>query len=128
LFFEKKMSKKLQIMLSVLRILLLFLESFYLLYMFRYFKTRTNLTYAWTPSYGFFRHPLGQSDEPETKICPFGHAAINLLVFVMLSPIVFPQAVVLLQPSLGIALLISLVNLNATVYLIPLLITEFLLV
>ena len=107
------------------RTLIILVEIVYLLYMFRCFKTKINLTYSWTPQHGFFKHPLGHSPCPINQICPFGHTAIILLVIILALPVIEPRTSFIVKPSLLIAFLISLVNLNATVYLLPVLFIEF---
>ena len=100
------------------------LQSIYLLYMFRYFKTTVNfdilkihyankyLNHNITNSYGL-------------KICPFGRDIIFLLVGILLFRNVYKIPQTYIYYSLYIALGLSLLmNWNAFVYILPVYVLE----
>ena len=107
------------------------LECLYLNFMFTKFKTTYScnhpLEYLIIKDLGgFFQHPISKT-EYSNKICPFGKVAIKYLIFYLLL-----RMVLLVSLSvdintikkinfyiLGIALVISLMNMNALLYLIP---------
>ena len=65
-----------------------------------------------SPDHRFFKHLIG--NKKGNRICPFGHVAIFALVAVLLF-----GSRPLIRCSLVIAFILSLMNLNALVYLIP---------
>jgi hypothetical protein len=97
------------------------LESLYLIYMFCFFETSVDFNISATPDGYWFKHLIGSI--PGNRICPFGHIAIFLLVGVLLFRDFIPKS--LITVSLMIAFIISLINLNATIYLIPVFIIEY---
>jgi len=111
--------------------------SFYLLYMFRYFKTTYSvhhpLEYVMRHRLSdFFKHPIGTSNEPEYRICPFGRQTVFVLVAFLcvrcyafyrgwLSPRVIKKCSLVV--CIGTAIF-SFLNMNAFLYLIPYFILE----
>jgi hypothetical protein len=71
-----------------------------------------------------FKHLIG--DEYGNRICLFGKVAIFPLIFVLLSRhyMKIPQYIINL--GLTIAFVLSLLNLNAVVYLVPIFLIEYL--
>ena len=100
------------------------MESLYLIYMFRYFKTSINfdiLKICWINKY--LEHDIGNTYG--LKICPFGQDAILLLIVVLLLQNVIPIRKTEIIYSLYIALGLSLLmNWNAFVYILPVFIIE----
>ena len=100
------------------------LESLYLIVMFRFFKTSVNfdiLKIYWVNKY--LNHNVeniyGQ------KICPFGQDIIFVLIFILLFRNVFSIKQTYIYYSLYFALGLSLLmNWNAFVYILPVLIVE----
>tara|TARA_B110000008_G_scaffold277244_1_gene318104 strand:+ start:821 stop:1129 length:309 start_codon:yes stop_codon:yes gene_type:complete len=96
--------------------------------MFLFFKTSMNFdSVTFRPRINFdkgsyFFH--SNDTEYGLKICLFGQYAIFLLIFILIARhyINIPKKLVLL--SLVIAFIISLINLNAVVYLLPIWIYE----
>ena len=105
-----------------------FLEISYLTYMFYFFKTTFEIHHPLESSVvsisDYLKHPI-KSGYYESKICLFGkHAMIGLLgflslrLFITIPPIV--NFIVVLVASI-----LSFLNLNAFLYLLPYIITEF---
>ena len=99
------------------------LESLYLIIMFHFFKTSIDFNILASPNGWWFEHLIG--NEKGLRICPFGRVAILALIFVLIvrNYINIPQYVI--NISLIIAFILSLMNLNAVVYILPILITEY---
>ena len=98
-------------------------ESVYLIFMFIFFKTTVDFNVLRSPSGKWFKHLIG--DEYGNRICPFGKVAIFALIFVLLIRhyIKIPQYFINL--ALIIAFVLSLMNMNAVVYLIPIFLIEY---
>lgn len=99
-------------------------ESLYLIYMFRYFKTSINfdiLKIYWVNKY--LEHDI--SNTYGFKICPFGQDAILLLICVLFLRNVFTidkkEIIYSLYIALGLSLLM---NWNAFVYILPVFLME----
>jgi uncharacterized membrane protein len=76
-----------------------------------------------SPKGWLFEHLIG--DTRSLRICPFGRIAIFALIFVLIMRnfIIIPSYSI--NVFLGIAVILSFINLNALVYLIPVLLLEF---
>tara|TARA_Y100000768_G_C23924797_1_gene656914 strand:+ start:821 stop:1150 length:330 start_codon:yes stop_codon:yes gene_type:complete len=100
------------------------LESLYLIFMFLFFKTSVDFNVLRSPEGWWFEHLVG--DEYGVRICPFGQVAIFALIFVLILRhyVKIPQWFIYL--ALGISFVLSLMNMNAVVYLIPVWIIEYL--
>jgi len=100
------------------------LESTYLIYMFRYFKTSINfdiLKIYWVNKY--LKHDV--ENTYGLKICLFGQYAILLLVGILLLRNSYTIDQTYIVYSLYIALVLSLLmNWNAFVYIIPVYVLE----
>ena len=100
------------------------LESLYLLFMFRFFKTSVNfdiLKIYWINKY--LNHNVENVYGP--KICPFGQDIIFVLIFILLFRTVFSIKQTYIYYSLYLALGLSLLmNWNAFVYILPVLLVE----
>ena len=100
------------------------LESVYLVYMFRYFKTSINfdiLKIYWANKY--LKHDI--QNNYGLKICPFGQDIIFVLIFLLLFRLVYKFDKTYIHYSLYIALGLSLLmNWNAFVYLLPVFMVE----
>ena len=94
------------------------LEALYLIYMFNFFETSVDFNVFSSPDHRFFKHLIG--NKKGNRICPFGHVAIFALVAVLLF-----GSRPLIRCSLVIAFILSLINLNALVYLLPIFILEY---
>ncbi len=106
------------------RLYISILESIYLIYMFRYFKTSINfdiLKLYWVNKY--LKHDIG--NKYGFKICPFGQDAILLLVGILLLRNSYTIDQTYIRYSLYTALGLSLsMNWNAFVYIIPIYVIE----
>ena len=100
------------------------LESLYLIFMFLFFKTSIDFNVLRSPEGWWFEHLVG--DEYGARICPFGQVAIFALIFVLILRhyVKIPHWFIYL--ALGISFVLSLMNMNAVVYLIPVWIIEYL--
>jgi hypothetical protein len=100
------------------------LESLYLIYMFRFFNTTVNfdiLKIYWVNNY--LNHNVENDYGP--KICPFGKDIIFVLIFILILRNIFTINQTYIYYSLYIALGLSLLmNWNAFVYILPVLIVE----
>ena len=96
-------------------------ESLYLIYMFCFFETSIDFNIFSSPDGEWFKHLIG--NKKGNRICPFGHIAILFLIGLILFRELFAKGLV--KVSFVIAFLISLLNLNALVYLIPIFVIEY---
>lgn len=93
------------------------LESFYLIFMFLFFKTSIDFNVLSSPKGSWLEHLIG--DEYGLRICPFGRVAIFALIFILIARhyIKIPDNFMIF--ALSVSFILSLINLNAVVYLIP---------
>ena len=100
------------------------LESVYLLYMFHFFKTTFDFNWNILPNFrnGIFKHLNG--NEYGLRICPFGRKSIFALILLLLIRNFYPISKKIIFAALVISFVLSLMNLNAVVYLIPVWLTE----
>ena len=100
------------------------LESLYLIFMFLFFKTSVDFNVLRSPEGAWFEHLVG--DEYGVRICPFGQVVIFALIFVLILRhyVKIPQWFIYL--ALGISFVLSLMNMNAVMYLIPIWLIEYL--
>jgi len=96
-------------------------ESLYLIFMFHFFKTTINFSKG-TYDSNFFHHSL--NDEASLRICPFGRVAIFVLIFILISRhfIKYPNWFIIVMWI--ITVLLSFMNMNAVLYLLPVEIVE----
>jgi len=89
--------------------------------MFLFFKTSINFSKGTFDS-DFFHHSLG--DQRELRICPFGRVAIFVLIFILISRhfIMYPKKFIIFVWF--ITVLLSTMNLNAMLYLLPIELVE----
>ena len=100
-----------------------FLESIYLIYMFLFFKTNIDFNVFDTPKGWWFEHLVG--NHYGLRICPFGRIAIFVLIFILLIRNFINIPVFIIKIILLISLILSFMNLNAFVYLIPIWVIEY---
>jgi hypothetical protein len=108
-----------------MKLLISILESIYLSYMFHFFKTGMDFNILSSPKGFMLGHLIG--DSVGKRICLFGQIAIIPLIILLLIRNITPIPDMLIQVSLGIALLLSTINLNALVYLLPVFLLEIIL-
>jgi len=75
-----------------------------------------------SPTTSFFKHAVG--NEKTCRICPFGQYAIFLLIAILLGRNVISMSKFFVIVSIGIAAFLSLLNMNALIYLLPVMIVE----
>ena len=98
------------------------LESMYLVYMFLFFKTSIDFNVLASPKGWLFEHLIG--DTYGLRVCLFGRIAIFALIFVLIMRHFINISPVFIKISLGVAGFLSLINLNALVYLLPVILFE----
>ena len=98
------------------------IESIYLVYMFHFLQTSVDFNFMESPTTSFFKHAIG--NEKTYRICPFGQYAIVLLIAVLLGRNVISISKFFVIISIGISLFLSLMNMNALIYLLPVVIVE----
>ena len=104
-------------------------ESIYLTYMFCFLETSIDFNFSrpflfpHLSKMSCFEHLT--SSEKGLRICPFGRVAIFALIALLIVRHFIHIPKWLIYTALGIALLLSFLNMNALVYLIPVLLIEF---
>ena len=100
------------------------IESAYLIFMFLFFKTTMDFNVLRSPTGWWFEHLVG--DHYGLRICPFGRVAIFALIAIIIARhyVKIPNWIIYL--ALGISFVLSFMNMNAFVYLIPIWLVEFL--
>ena len=100
------------------------IESTYLIFMFLFFKTTMDFNVLRSPNGWWFNLLVGE--EYGLRICPFGRVAIFALIFVLILRhyVKIPEWFIYL--ALVISFVLSLMNMNAVVYLIPIWLIEYL--
>ena len=105
-------------------LLLSIIESLYLIYMFHYCETTIDLGIAASPNGYWLEHVIGNIKA--LRICPFGRVAILFLIALLLGRnFFFFITPAIIHISLGIAFILSFLNTNALVYLLPIFIAEY---
>lgn len=106
------------------------IESLYLYYMFRCHKSKTDFNLVQNmpllDNSEWLRHLKG--DEYGLRICPFGRTAIIPLIFILIGRNFVPISQKIMQYVFGISFVLSLMNFNATAFLLPVWLIELLLV
>jgi len=97
-------------------------ESLYLVFMFHFFQTSIDFNILSTPKGWLFAHLIG--DEYGVRICPFGQIAIFALIFIIIGRHYFDISENFILFAFGVSFLLSLMNLNAIVYMLPVWVTE----
>ena len=98
------------------------IESLYLVYMFHFFKTSMDFNILSSPKGWLFEHLIG--DEYGLRICPFGRIALFALIFDIIARHYFKITDNFIIFALLVSFVLSLMNLNAVVYLIPIWLVE----
>ena len=93
------------------------IETIYLIYMFLFFKTSIDFNILSSPKGWWFEHLIG--DEYGLRICPFGRVIIFALIFILIIRHYVKIPIYYINAALIISFILSLMNLNATVYLLP---------
>ena len=113
-----------------------FLKIFYLYYFFRIFKTKYSVSHPYEIyllkkiNNQSFNHIVKKTSYPVNRICPFGQRIIIVLIFyIFIRDLVFDDKynytyLVLNRIVFYISLVLSCLNFNAFLYLIPFWISE----
>ncbi len=99
------------------------LESLYLIFMFLFFKTTGDFNVLRSPDGWWYSHLIG--DEYGVRICPFGRIAIFALIFILIARHYIKISQDFINISLVVAFVLSLMNMNALIYLLPVLSIEY---
>lgn len=112
-------------------------QAIYIIYMLNYFKTKYSLAHPLT----YFEnkliyHPIGKSDKPISNICKLGNILSWYLgLFVVLRSIFIENNTINIKyiklvslAGLCIGVILSMMNFNAVLYLLPHFILEFVLI
>lgn len=93
------------------------IEGVYLVYMFLFFKTSIDFNVLSSPKGWWFEHLIG--NEYGVRICPFGQVAIFALIFLLIIRHYIKIPMKYINTALIISFILSLMNMNALVYLLP---------
>lgn len=106
-----------------LKLIVSILEIIYLSYMFHFCETRIDFNFLSSPEGSWFKHLIGNN--VGLRICPFGRYAIVLLLIIlfMRNYIFIPRDYIAF--ALVIAVSLSFMNMNAFVFLLPVIFVEF---
>ena len=108
-------------------------QAVYVIYMMNYFKTKYSLAHPFSYFENkFLYHPIGKSDKPICNICPLGnYGGFLIAIYVIIRWVIFTN---MKKKNSGIKLfsifalllvfMLSLLNFNAVVYLLPYFISE----
>ncbi len=107
--------------------LLPIIHSIYIIYILNYFKTKYSFAHPFTYfNSDLLYHPIGKSNEPTSKVCKLGNILSWWLgVFIIIRGILlFNKMYTKMLTKLSLILLIlavmlSMLNLNVVIYLIP---------
>ena len=106
------------------------IESGYIIYMYNYFKTTYNIAH----SLSYFidpllYHPIGTQEHPENLICPLGNMGSYIIAGYLIGRHFIPGQYWKRYNKyiMTMILLMTLMNFNATLYFMPLFITELIL-
>ena len=114
-------------------LLISLVEAVYVIYMMNYFKTKYSLAHPFSYFENkFLYHPIGKSDKPICNICPLGnYGGFLIAIYVILRWVIYTN---MKKKTKGIKLfsifalimvfMLSLLNFNAVVYLLPYLVLE----
>jgi len=100
------------------------LESLYLIYMFLFFKTSVDFNIMKSPDGWLFKHLIG--DEYGLRICMFGRIVIFFIIPILIIRHIYPITKKIIFILIILSFIISLCNLNALIYLIPIWLIELL--
>ena len=114
-------------------IIISLVEAIYVIYMLNFFKTRYSFAHPLTYfDNRILRHPIGKSSESQSQICPFGHVGAYVIAFFIIVRLITLRYniinvnTLLLFNKLALmaVFILSLLNFNAVLYLIPFFIIE----
>jgi hypothetical protein len=109
-------------------------QAIYIIYMLNYFKTKYSIAHPLTYfENNLIYHPIGQSDKPISNICKLGHILSWYLgLFVVLRSIFIENNIIDIKyikivslVGLCLGMILSMMNFNAVLYLLPHFLIEF---
>lgn len=100
-----------------------FIEAIYLIYTFHLMKTSVDFGLISFKGY-WFKHPIG--NVKTLRICPFGRIAIIPFVILLILRNYINLSYKIIPTCTLFAFVLSFMNTNATVYLMPIVLTELL--
>tara|TARA_Y100000590_G_scaffold244948_1_gene275308 strand:+ start:670 stop:1068 length:399 start_codon:yes stop_codon:yes gene_type:complete len=113
------------------------IEIAYVVYMLRFFKTRYSLAHPLVKfNSEYLKHPIGKFENPQSTICDFGKDGALIIAFLLLLRLkalvlfnIRPKTVLTANKFiLFIIGILSLMNFNALVYLLPFFLCEIVLI
>ena len=116
-------------------LILTLVEAVYVVYIMNFFKTRYSLAHPFSYFENkFLYHPIGKSDKPICNICPLGNwGSVAIAIYIILRWIIYTNTDnkntktnlrLFSVFTLTLVVLLSFLNFNAVVYLIPYFIVE----
>ena len=105
------------------KLLISLLETVYLIYMFHFFTTTVDFNIFESPGGELFKHIIG--NQKGLRICPFGRVVIFVLIFILISRNFIFISPLLIKITLIISFILSFMNLNAVIYMLPIFIIEY---
>ena len=100
------------------------LEAIYLMYTFYFLKTSIDFNIFASSEHYLLKHEIGT--KYTFRICKFGQIAIIPFIVLLLARNFIEIPKKYISSAVKLAVLLSLMNLNAVVYLLPIFIIEFL--
>ena len=101
-------------------------EAAYLGFMFFLFETRVDFNVVASPDHHLLRHLSGNAKG--LRICPLGRILAVPAILLLLARCEFPGLGTWIRRGVYASMPLSLINLNAVVYLIPIWVTELLII
>ena len=113
------------------------IQAIYVIYMLNYFKTKYSLAHPLTYfENDLIYHPIGKSDKARSNICKLGHILSWYLgLFVVIRSIFVQNNIIKIKyitlislAGLCLGVMLSMMNFNAVLYLLPHFILEYILI
>lgn len=110
------------------------LESLYIIYMLNYFKTRYSVAHPLTFfNNDYIKHPIGYNSRPISMVCQFGKdggwlIAVYLVVRYLVHQKNIKLSIYFSKFAFLLIFILSLMNFNVVLYLVPFYITEIYLI
>jgi len=110
------------------------LEAVYIIYMLNFFKTRYSFAHPINAfNHSYLKHPVGVSETPISTICQLGNhgayiiAGLLFLRYYLIMNKTVSLSTIKLYSRMSVVLIgiVSLLNFNAVIYLMPFFITEY---
>jgi hypothetical protein len=106
------------------------IEAVYVIFMFRYFKTTYSFNYLplkFLDNSLYLQHQKYATNTPESHICPFGHDMVFVIGAFLILRNFIPCLMEYNTCILVLILICCFLNLNAVVYILPVIVIETLL-